>query len=379
MDIKKIFSRISSKLLSDFDTSSELEHTGVKGNIREDSLKGFLVEKLPHKYGLSSGQIISPFKSISKQTDIIIYNRHEFNPLFGEGTQIFPVESLYGIIEVKSSLTKDEFIKGLENIKALKELIPSSFVGINKQSGHTRLVSKPFGIIFAYSLGENSLESLVKNLKEWEAANIDKTLWPNLIVVLGQGIIYHQIQNSYRKALLNEDMQKNNVWVTYTKYNNDTLLYFYLSLLDLCDNTELGKLNLINYIDPWEKIGDLIVRNHDRLIRFNEVEQKLENVKLTKAFIEKVYRYCKNIPKITWEELTIQTMGFASQLEDSILKKQVYLYNPDNLVGMPHMLNIGPYVSAETKLLIPNWTIEINNEEYCIPNSYVSISDVELI
>ena len=51
--------------------------------------------------------------------------------------------------------------------------------------GHYHLV-----LFFGYQLGENSLYSLVENLVEWEREN-PKEHWPNVIALLGEGIIYH--------------------------------------------------------------------------------------------------------------------------------------------------------------------------------------------
>ena len=71
MDVEFIFRRISQKLMADFDISAQINHQGIKGTYRENALKRFLQEgKLPGKYSIGSGEIISPLNQVSKQSDL---------------------------------------------------------------------------------------------------------------------------------------------------------------------------------------------------------------------------------------------------------------------------------------------------------------------
>ena len=70
-----------------------------------------------------------------------------------ENLQIFPIESVYGIIEVKSSLSKDELLDSLEKIKTLKSLVPRESIQIKGPIFETAYPRPmPFGIVFSYSL-----------------------------------------------------------------------------------------------------------------------------------------------------------------------------------------------------------------------------------
>jgi hypothetical protein len=54
----------------------------------------------------------------------VIFDKHENSSLvYDESTQVFPIESVYGIIECKSHLPKEKLLEGLENIKSVKKLL----------------------------------------------------------------------------------------------------------------------------------------------------------------------------------------------------------------------------------------------------------------
>src|SRR5450830_224147 len=118
MEVKRIFRGVSAKLLSDFNVSAMYEHQGNKGSFREGALRDFLVsDRMPSKYGLGTGEIVSSHGEVSKQSDLIVFDRLNSIPLlYSDTVQVFPVESVYGVVEVKSKLSKDELLKALENI-----------------------------------------------------------------------------------------------------------------------------------------------------------------------------------------------------------------------------------------------------------------------
>ncbi len=260
MDLKKIFRGISSKLENDFKISSEINHNGSKGTYRENALKYFLNSgRLPKRYGIGSGEIIGHTRDVSKQCDLILYDQFDsVSLLYDENIQVYPIESIYGVIEVKSSLSKKELFKALDNIKSIKSLTADNH--IKQSSGFSTTYSpreKPFGMIFAYSLENNSLQSLVENVKQWEKDNIQENS-TNLIVVLNEGIIYHH--DEYLKSLYSSKNLKNAKYVSYLSYTNDTLFHFYSILLNLCTNMRVGGINLENYFKPSEQIGNYIVK-----------------------------------------------------------------------------------------------------------------------
>ena len=134
MNIKKIYRNLSDKFILDFENSSEINHNGNIGEYREKSLKEFLENgRLPQRYAIGNGEIISSVSGVSKQSDLIIYDSVEGLSFEGkDNLKIFPIESVCGIIEVKSCLSKEKLLEGLENIKSVKKLRINSVIEENK-------------------------------------------------------------------------------------------------------------------------------------------------------------------------------------------------------------------------------------------------------
>ncbi|WP_192456275.1 DUF6602 domain-containing protein [Musicola keenii] len=382
MDVKKVFRGISKKLLTDFEISSEINHNGNKGDYREGTLRNFLLSgRLPKRFGVGSGEIIGPTRNVSKQSDLVIYDQLDgMSLIYEDDIQIFPIESVFGVIEVKSTLSKEELIKSLENIKSVKYLAPNeSVTKKNSLMSMTYPRPKPFGIVFAYSLAGNSLESLVKNLKEWEQQN-DKSLWPNLIVVLGEGIIHHYGEGIRNTSLFsNEDLLKA-ISASYLAYRKDTLFHFYSTLIDLCSNISLGSVNLKRYFNPAEQIGEYVVRNHDRVIR-----QGSENLfRFNHGFIDRVVKHCSSEGKIKHRELFEKQMGTIPQgMDDNYLDYEVFHYDPERLPGMhevenPFELNNGQPVATQ-RMLQPSHCLEVDGSTYYFSWFYVEEDDIEPI
>jgi hypothetical protein len=87
-----------------------LEHSGVKGAIREVLMADLFRPLLPADIGVATGVLISAIdQRQSGQQDIIVFNKRILPPiLFEQGPAIVPVESALVSIEVKSKLTATE-------------------------------------------------------------------------------------------------------------------------------------------------------------------------------------------------------------------------------------------------------------------------------
>lgn len=381
MDVKKIFQELSEKMLSDFRLSAHMKHSGNKGGYREDTLKTFLKEgKLPEKFGIGAGEIIGPSSEVSRQSDLIIYDRYNCPVLvFGESIQVIPSEAVYGIIEVKSKLSKQKLYEGLENIASFKKIVPQ---GMTKKQHSIMVMNyvrpRPFGMIFAYSLEKNSLESLVRNLREYEG-NLDPDLWPNLIVVLNEGIIYHS--NEKLKVLLRTEDFNNEIFHLPLAHKKDTLFEFYINLFDMLSKMELGDFDLRKYKELPKKVGQYYVTAHDRFVNY-----KTETVSaLNEIFINEVVNYCKIVGKKTRKEILMLEFGeIPSGLDENELNGELYYYDPENLPGF-HEVDIpilkgdnGNYISSR-KMRMPNFIIIIDGECYEFPQAYIKPEHLTVI
>ncbi len=301
LKVKTIFARLSDHLRLKFEMSAEVNHNGIRGSIREDTLLTFFSQgMLPKKFDIGSGEIISTSSGVSKQCDLVIYDSLNSAPLYFEpAAQVFPIEIVCGTIEIKSRLSKTKLVEGLDNIKSVKSLSKGN---------------KPFGIIFAYDLGGNSLESLLTNLIEWEAANPAKKEWPDLIVVNGQGLIYHSNDDfSFTK-------DKEAALVTSRDLSKETFFSFYSILTGLLQDYEHEEYDMLDYYYMPTLIGDMLVQNHDSIAK----DDKLYS--LTEAFLSEIKN---NLPDHVGQE-NIPYQFFFDTL--AILKDRKFrVYNPTAL------------------------------------------------
>jgi len=84
-------------------------HAGEQGRENELALVRVLQNLIPRRLGLGSGIIIDAQDGRSKQTDIIIYDSSDQPSILGQTSQvIFPIETVYAAVEVKTTLTPDE-------------------------------------------------------------------------------------------------------------------------------------------------------------------------------------------------------------------------------------------------------------------------------
>jgi hypothetical protein len=381
MDVKKIFRTVSRQMLESFAASAEIHHLGNMGSFRENTLRDFLQRgRLPGKYDVGNGEIISPNSQTSKQSDLIIYDKLSgISLLYSEAVQVYPIESVYGVIEVKSSLGKTELVEALENIKSVKSIASRETVEERMGGGVFRMSYRrpaPFGMVFAYRLSGNSLNSLENNLIEWQANNAPE-YWPNAIVVLNEGIIYHT--KRFKHCYENDEID-NSASTIGLHYKNDTLFHFYSILLQLCSSMNLGPLRLDKYFDPAEKIGNYVVRNHNR---FQNGKDKSVS-RLTETFIEMLVNYCKTQQKITQRELLLMQFGMIPEgMEDSDLSTPIYFYNPDNLKGIHEVTN--PFTDIEGRphaaegVMVPLHNIIVDDDVIFFPLASLKKGDTELI
>lgn len=205
--------------------SSTIKHRGERGRQRENSLLLFLRENLPLAYGVATGEII-PFigDEVSPQCDIIIYDQLRM-PIIGksQAVQQVPLESVYGVIECKSVLTKafvNETHEKFEKIRKMPRC--NSFESIEEET------IPPFFMVFGYKL-KTSVDNLISSMK------YDDTT----IISLDNGL------NVWIEG------RDKPVWIEATDMNKgeyQTLVLFYMLLLDTLKKIDLGEPNFMEML-----------------------------------------------------------------------------------------------------------------------------------
>jgi len=224
MDLNELFSSIETTMLARFRESGFIQHSGDKGENREEILREFLENHLPKRYGVTKGEVITKDGKRSHAMDIIIYDAVNCPVLYSGKTSILPVEGVYGIIEVKSSLSKAEFEDAAAKIESFKRLAPRDLgVIATREYVTVQRASRPFGIILGYQLSNNSLESLKNNWQEQCFKVHDVNFFCNIVCVLGEGLLRHENVNltkGEKHLLIDTDEFVNLVLTTHKRINN---------------------------------------------------------------------------------------------------------------------------------------------------------------
>jgi hypothetical protein len=181
--LQREFLYAQAQMLQDYEKSKDIKHPRDVGNTREAILGRFLMSSgyLPKRYAVSntSVRVVSTEGFISREPDILLFDAETSVVLMQreDAYQVYPAESAYGAIQIKSKLTKQELTKAFENIASFKRL---QKVGIQ----HLRN-DRGFGIIFAYDSDLECMQ-LVDALKDL-ASKSPRSVLPNLVVVLNRG------------------------------------------------------------------------------------------------------------------------------------------------------------------------------------------------
>lgn len=140
----------------------KLPHAGMIGSENEMALAGLLRDFLPPRFGIEvSGIVIDQLGGESKQCDIIIYDASSFPKYF---RKVFPIEIVYGVIEVKTNLTSSEATGALDNLSSLFSLDfhpRLTNYWITKSKERNIKAQPPFGAIFAYRSEAKTFETFM--------------------------------------------------------------------------------------------------------------------------------------------------------------------------------------------------------------------------
>jgi hypothetical protein len=177
-NVKRIFEGISNKLLVDFDlVQAQIKHAGERGKQRENALASLLIKYLPKKYAVGSGHVMDVTGNISHQCDLVIYDAFNCPLLLVEDDyQLFPVESVLGVVEVKSVLNSRALVESVANIQSVRRLERQEPVA---------------GFVFGYRSGFTKEPRIVAVARALQKANgnVPARERLDLLCVLSDGLI----------------------------------------------------------------------------------------------------------------------------------------------------------------------------------------------
>lgn len=377
VNVKNLFRSAARKLAEDFASSEEaFSHLGQRGEYREHALKDFLAHgRLPEAYGVTSGSIVSPSAERSAQTDLLFHDRLRGPSFLAHGNAaLFPIESVYGICEVKSTLGKAELVDAFHKIEVFKRMTPSF------GRRHATSVGAPverFGLIFAYR-ASTSIEALLGNLRELQAAT-EPRLWPNLVAVLDgdvlvnrrvidEALFAHQLADGYGAERLYAGA--------------DVLFEFYARLNTLLSYIRLDPFDIRLYGRLGANIGGHHVHGHMWGTSHDTVRR------YTDAFLLKVIaawqaeRGVRDRPHTYGDVLRYQLGSVPDGMGERALAMPAFLYNPTKVPPTQSVNAFIKKVAGEVFIdspLLPSHSFYVGEVQIVVPEPAVKADDTELV
>lgn len=195
---------------------------------------------------------------MSRQLDAVIYDRlYSYVVPYTEDFIQFPYESIYGNIEIKSKLDKNELFIAISNIMSLKKLqrrehnavqiVPNRTLEIEGVTWNNVGPSEPFGIIFAFN--SISPEAIIEHLRKFTLE--DLKFLPNMIVLYEEKTIIMRIKYGENE----KDKFYPNAYGDYDGFlslpcGENTLPIFIVNILLHVSSENIVTMNLADIINP---------------------------------------------------------------------------------------------------------------------------------
>lgn len=266
---KQIFEQLNRMLLAKAGQAGIINHSLEKGLGNEETLRSMLRDFLPRRYGVAKGKVANQKGQMSRQLDVIIYDALNFATLFIDenANQILPVESAYGVIEVKTTLTSTLLEESFANLYSVYELHRRSDLSCN-----TMVTScPPYLQVFAFNDSRTlaTIEKQFRTLTKQYAASLSsysytpespafarctgETHMVSSIDILNKGSVYHMLDGTIRTA-------------DYAEY---TLGMFMTGLVNHFSELQLPQAPLTAYLN-WIMVEEWLGRR--KTIRGSRVE-----------------------------------------------------------------------------------------------------------
>ncbi len=258
-DIFRTIAHQMQKLFSK--TLRHVDHPLELGIARERLLVDYLQRFLPERYGIDTGFVIDSKDNISKQIDIVIYDK-VISPIFELPGKIkyFPCECVVAVGEVKSAITDRKTLSDvLSKLKSVQELDRFSDktnleVAVHGAHGHLKVEIPPTGLVpipyrtlsFIFTSRSLSRGTMVSELKSFCSSN-PKQYWPNMVVDFEKYLISYVSRNGSKESL--ELFPDNAVclYVTKPEEKDNIVLLFACLLGNFLTVARVVRPMLLNY------------------------------------------------------------------------------------------------------------------------------------
>lgn len=187
--LKNIFNRHIEQFVGLFSEDStlifksekgKLIHPGEYGRYREESCKELLRLILNKHVNISDGFVITGNDTVTSQCDIIIYNS-DISPIIADGiARMFPAEEVRMIGEIKSTLSRKDFIDALRKLaENKKKIIEGRYgYGIAQKEEDCKMYDTIGSFLLCNKLSFNYDELTYDEIY----GDIDKKYWHNIVL-----------------------------------------------------------------------------------------------------------------------------------------------------------------------------------------------------
>lgn len=248
MDWEGLFAASARKLKSELDEArAAVQHRGLKGNLNEVAFADWLRNYLPRTLDVSTGEIIDSFGRRSRQADVVIYDAATTPRFLSRGgTDVVPIEPVYGVVEIKTFLNKAEIENAFANMDAVKSLKKTAY-----QSSDGDVITRTTSLygekntnwpiqfyVFAYE--SDSLEIVLSHVNR---LNTGRPLSQQIdaICILDKGLLVHAGPEGLQPAPLQHT-------TLIAKPSSKPLLTFYALLSHLYGQAFTRSVSILPYI-----------------------------------------------------------------------------------------------------------------------------------
>lgn len=199
---KSAFSSVSTEVFYDAD-ARRLRHSGEYGTYRESIVRDFLRFVVPRSLDISTGFVITSMNDVSSQLDVIAFDPN-MTPLFQEGDRqrFFPVESIFCVGEVKSTLSRaalKETLNKLTSVKALSDRISSPTIIRKSPPGPFDPVNHPYDQVPSLLICQKldfKLDNIENEIDDLYNDDVEHRHKHNLILSVEDGLFCYVDKNS---------------------------------------------------------------------------------------------------------------------------------------------------------------------------------------
>ena len=232
--MQRHYAGLSKRMVSEIETISEqMSHQGEKGRGNEAILVEFLRRLLPTRYTVSTGKVVATGGAESAQIDVIVHDRLE-TPAFldSHAWSLVPVESVYAVISVKTTLTKAELRDAMKSLSSVRQLPRRAAVllinGVVTPVAE-KSVLRPRALVFAFR-------------SSWKQFDGCRSAFVNLLAEFKDDV------RSNGVCLLEQGFVARRPYTTdVVTYEEHSLLHFFLFLIKAIDVRPRYRTDLTRY------------------------------------------------------------------------------------------------------------------------------------